>query len=170
MYIPFNEMPATARVWVYQANRSLNDTEQDYAIQRGQQFAERWAAHGQDLRSSVQIRHHHFLIVAVDEQYNAASGCSIDSSVALVRELEQQFGRQSSFSFFDRTQIAFWQDDEVHLLPMKEAKAKVSNGEISPEALTFDNTVPTKEALESRWKIPVKDSWLARYVPKEVSR
>ncbi|MEM9671119.1 MAG: hypothetical protein ACFB15_08010 [Cyclobacteriaceae bacterium] len=169
MYIPFDEMPATARVWVYQTNRPLNNIEQNYALQRGQQFASQWAAHGQDLRSSVQVLHNHFLIMAVDEQYNAASGCSIDSSVGLVRELEQQFGQQSRFSFFDRLQIAFWQDDEVHLLPMKEAKTKVSNGEISPEALMFDNTVPTKEALENRWKIPVKDSWLARFVPKEVS-
>jgi hypothetical protein len=169
MYIPFDEMPATARIWIYQANRPLNDTEQDYAIQRGQQFAEHWAAHGQDLRSSVQVRHNYFLILAVDEQYNIASGCSIDSSVALVRELEQKFTEQSSFSFFDRMQIALWQDGEVNMLPMKDAKAKVSNGEISPETLTFDNTVPTKEALESRWKIPVKDSWLARYLPKEVS-
>lgn len=169
MYIPFDEMPATARIWVYQANRPLNDTEQDYALQRGQQFASQWAAHGQDLRSSVLVQHDYFLIVAVDEQYNAASGCSIDSSVGFVRELEQKFRGPSSVSFFDRTQIAFWQEGEVLLLPMKDAKAKVSNGEILPEALIFDNTIPTKEALENRWQIPVKDSWLVRYIPKEVS-
>lgn len=167
MYIPFDEMPATARVWIYQANQKLSEDQQAYAFQLGQQFTNRWAAHGQELRSSVQLFHHYFLVVAVDEQYNAASGCSIDSSVAFVRELEQKFTTdRSTLSFFDRTQIAFWLDDEVRLIPMAQAKAQIKEGVIQPEMLTFDNTVLTKGAFDKRWKLPVKDSWLSRYLPK----
>ena len=167
MYIPFDEMPDTARVWIYQANRSLNATEEDYAFQLGQQFANRWAAHGQPLQASVQLFHRYFLVVAVDEQHYAASGCSIDSSVAFVRELEQKFTlEQFALSFFDRTQIAFWQDEQVHLIPMAQAKMQIKEGDIQPDAITFDNNVPNKEAFNIRWKIPVKSSWLARYLPK----
>ena len=167
MYIPFDEMPGTARLWIYQANRPLSAAEEAYAFQLGQQFTNRWAAHGQELRSSVQVFHHHFLVVAVDEQYNAASGCSIDSSVAYVRELEQKFTTErASFSFFDRTQIAFWQQGEVQLVPLTQAKAHIREGTLHPDTLTFDNTVPTKEAFERGWEVPVKDSWLVRYLPK----
>lgn len=169
MYLPFNEMPDTSRVWIYQANRPLSKDEETYALQLGQQFTNQWAAHGQDLRSSVQVLHSYFLVIAVDEHHHAASGCSIDSSVTLVRKLEQKFSERSSFSFFDRTQIAFWQDNEVHLLPMNEAKNEVRNGAISPDTPLFDNTVPTKGTLETKWKIPVKDSWLARYLPEAAS-
>lgn len=167
MYVPFEEMPPSARVWIYQANRELSDAEVLHALQLGQQFTDRWAAHGQPLRASVQVFHRYFLVIAVDEGYNAASGCSIDSSVALVRELEQSFtAERSSFSFFDRTQIAFWQNDAIQLYPMSQAKEQVKEGAIRSDTLTCDNTVPTKEAFETRWKIPVKASWLARYLPK----
>ncbi len=36
MYIPFEEMPAHARVWIYQASRALSATEEAYALQLGQ--------------------------------------------------------------------------------------------------------------------------------------
>ncbi len=167
MYIPFEEMPATARVWVYQANRPLSDAEEAQAIQLGQAFTNQWAAHGNALQSSVQVFYQYFLVIAVDEQYNAASGCSIDSSVAFVRELEHKFSTENTaISFFDRTQIAFWQNDAVQLLPMNQAKHAVKQGQILPDATTFDNTVLTIEAFINRWKIPVQDSWLARYLPQ----
>ncbi|WKN45539.1 hypothetical protein [Tunicatimonas pelagia] len=167
MYIPFEEMPATARIWVYQANRPLSDTEEAQTIQLGEAFANQWAAHGNALRSSVQVVYQYFLVIAVDEQYNAASGCSIDSSVAFVRELEHKFSTENtSISFFDRTQIAFWQDDAVQLLPMNQAKQAVKEGKVLPDTITFDNTVPSIEAWENRWKIPVQNSWLARYLPQ----
>lgn len=167
MYIPFDEMPDTARVWIYQANRPLSEAEESSAFQMGQKFTKGWAAHGQPLQASIQLFHHHFLVVAVDEQHSAASGCSIDSSVAFVRALEQKFtDERSSLSFFDRTQIAFWQDEEVRLVAMMQAKNQVKEGVIRPDALTFDNNVPDKEAFNARWKVPVKESWLARYLPQ----
>lgn len=169
MYIPFEEMPATARVWIYQANRPLSEAEEAQARQLGQIFTKQWAAHGNALRSSVQIFHQYFLVIAVDEQHNAASGCSIDSSVAFVRELEHKFSTgHSPINFFDRTQVAFWQDNEVQLLPMNQAKQAAKAGQIQPDTITFDNTVPTVEALKSRWTIPVQNSWLARYLSSAV--
>ena len=170
MYIPFDELPATARAWVYQTNRPLTETEESYALELGQQFTNQWAAHGNALRASVKVFHRHFLVVAVDEQFNAASGCSIDSSVAFVRELEQKFTSAGSpISFFDRTQIAFWQNDDIQLLPMNQAKKRVKEENISPDTITFNNSVTTLGAFENQWKIPVKDSWLTRYLPQSAS-
>ena len=93
MYVPFEEIPDHARVWIYQANRPLSDTETQQAQQWGRQFVEQWAAHGQGLRASVTVLHHHFLVIALDEQHHAASGCSIDSSVGFVRILEEAFSK-----------------------------------------------------------------------------
>ncbi|MEM6843279.1 MAG: hypothetical protein AAF632_13710 [Bacteroidota bacterium] len=170
MYIPFDELPNTARAWVYQTNRPLTEAEESYALQLGQQFTNQWAAHGNALRASVKVFHRYFLVVAVDEQFNAASGCSIDSSVAFVRELEQKFSSAGSpISFFDRTQIAFWQNDEIQLLPMNQAKREVKEGKVLPETTTFNNSVTTLEAFKNQWKVAVKNSWLARYLPQSAS-
>ena len=77
MHIPFETMPDHARVWIYQANRTLTTREVQQAEQWGQQFVAQWAAHGQALRASVAVLHQHFAVIALDEQHQAASGCSI---------------------------------------------------------------------------------------------
>ena len=167
MYVPFEHLPNHARVWIYQANRPLSDVEIEQTQQWGQPFVEQWAAHGQDLRASVTVRHRHFLIIALDEQHRAASGCSIDSSVGFVRSVEEAFGnRGEPISFFDRTLIAFYQDHSVKLVPLAEAKQQIADGRISPDTYTFNNLVGTKAELEDRWLVTTKDSWLARYLPK----
>lgn len=164
MYIPFEEMPGHARVWIYQADRPLSQAEEDYALQISQIFISKWAAHGKDLKSSVKIFHHQFLVIAVDETYNQASGCSIDASVSLVKELEQKFSTvQQAFSFFDRTKVAFVCDDQVFLESTKSVKEHIAEGNIKPETLTFNNLVNNKEQFEREWIVPAKDSWLARY-------
>ena len=167
MYVPFKHIPDHARMWIYQASRPLSDTEIQQTQRLGQPFVEQWAAHGQGLRASISVLHHHFLVIALDEQHHAASGCSIDSSVGFVRALEEAFGKSGQpISFFDRTLIAFYQHDAVKLVPLAEAKAQIADGHLPPDTLTFNNLIRTKADLENRWLVAIKDSWLARYLPK----
>ncbi|WKN33432.1 hypothetical protein PZB74_08810 [Porifericola rhodea] len=164
MYIPFEDMPSQARVWIYQASRPLSQAEENYAMQLGQQFAIAWSAHGKPLQASVKIFHQRFLIVAVNEDYNQASGCAIDASVALVKELEEKFSTErESFSFFDRTKVAFLYQNEVFVESTTALKKQITEGKITPDTLTFNNLVKNVEELNKGWVIPAKDSWLSRY-------
>lgn len=167
MYVPFESIPNHARVWIYQANRRLSSDEAQQVQQGGQSFVEQWAAHGQDLRATIAVFHHHFVVVALDEQHHAASGCSIDSSVGFIRSIEEAFTKSGQpINFFDRTLVAFYPSDAVTLVPLTEAKKQIADGRISPEIRTFNNLVGTKGELEDRWLTPVKVSWLSRYLPK----
>lgn len=167
MFIPFEQLPESARVWVYQANRPFTDEEERYILQQGRLFAEQWAAHGQGLRASVDVLYHHFLVIAVDEQHQVPTGCSIDNSVGFVRSVASMFQRQgASIDFFDRTLIGFLINGTVKLIPLVQAKSKISKEQIQPETLMFNNLIATKAALENQWRIPVQGSWLARYLPK----
>lgn len=165
MFVPFENMPDHARLWIYQASRNLSDVEEKAIFQLGQVFLSRWATHGKPLEASLKIYHHRFIVVAVDEQQNQASGCSIDSSVAFVKEIEQKFNTPGQpLSLFDRTLIAFRQGDDVYTLPMNEAKKQIAEGAIPEDALTFNNLVSTKAQLETAWVVPVKKSWLGKYL------
>ncbi len=164
MYIPFEDMPARARLWIYQATRPLSAAEVTYTMQLGQKFASSWAAHGKPLQASVKVFHQRFLVIAVDEDYNQASGCSIDASVALVKELEEKFATaRERFSFFDRTKVAFLHQDEVFVASTAQLKQQVSEGKIKPDTLTFNNLVSNKAQFEKEWVVPVRDSWISRY-------
>lgn len=152
-------MPGTARVWIYQADRKFTVAEEEKVQEVAQTFIESWAAHGAPLKSSFKIFHHQFLVITVDEDYNQASGCSIDSSVAFVKQIEQLLG----INFFDRTKIAFIHNDEIYLESLSNLKSQVAAGRISESTLTFNNLITSKRELDSAWVVPAKSTWMNKY-------
>lgn len=159
MYIPFDQLPPHARLWIYQANRPLTDAEQAEIKPILERFATEWSSHGTGLQASARLLHKQFLVLANNESATVASGCSIDASVNFVRELEARFG----VSFFDRTRLAFLQGDEVKLVGMSELKEKVASGEIDENTLYFDTLVNNYGDLQEAWPRPARSSWLSRY-------
>lgn len=159
MYVSFDKISDKARVWIYQSDRKFSEKETQELESGSQQFAEKWAAHGTGLTASAKVFHDQFLVLAVDESAHGASGCSIDSSVAFVKQAEQRFG----VNFFDRTKVAFLLKDEIYLESIQNLKNKIEVGEIAKDTLTFNNLVATKEEMKDNWLSPAQDTWLERY-------
>ena len=55
MYVDFNDLPNTARIWVYQADRELNSTQVEEMQKALKDFIEDWTRHGEDLKGSFAI-------------------------------------------------------------------------------------------------------------------
>ncbi len=159
MFLPFNQLPPTARVWVYQANRNFTAAEEEALAEQLTSFCQQWKAHGADLNSSFLLKYNRFVVLGVDESANMASGCSIDASVNKLKQLEAMFG----LNFMDRTQVAFLKNDELFIEPLPRVKAKVAEGKITADTPTFNNLVATVDEFKSSWIIPAKVSWLKRY-------
>ncbi|UPT69069.1 MAG: hypothetical protein M0D57_10815 [Sphingobacteriales bacterium JAD_PAG50586_3] len=77
--------PAMLRVWIYQADRLLTDSEQQMLAEASAQFVAQWSAHGTPLTAAAQVLNGYFLVLGVDEAQAQASGCSIDKSVNFVK-------------------------------------------------------------------------------------
>lgn len=150
----------SSRVWIYQSNRLLTMGEALEAEEILQSFTAKWLSHNVPVKGAAHIFFGQFIILMADETQTGVGGCSTDSSVRVIKELEQKFGIQ----LFDRTTLAFVIKDKVELLPMSQLNYAVSNGFIGPDTLYFNNVVLTKAELESNWLIPVKDSWLAKRI------
>ncbi|MCG8319270.1 MAG: hypothetical protein MI921_07205 [Cytophagales bacterium] len=159
MFVLFEEMPRDSRVWIYQADRTLSPAEIKLVEDHTQQFLEQWSAHGEGLKCSRTLLHHRFLVISVDENHHAASGCSIDSSVHFITEL----GRQLGIDWFNRTKIAFIVNSEVFIENKIDLKQKIAEGKINSDTLTFNNLVTNIEEFEQNWLIPAGDSWLSRF-------
>ncbi|MGZ5219508.1 MAG: hypothetical protein ACXWC7_05500, partial [Chitinophagaceae bacterium] len=56
--------------------------------------------------------------------------------------------------------LAFVVKEKVQLLPLSQMQYAVENGFINSDTLYFNNLVQTKEDLENKWIIAVKESWL----------
>jgi hypothetical protein len=150
-----NNLPATSRVWIYQANRILTDGEVSKANELIQGFLPQWKSHGKDLAASIEVLHNLFIVVTADEGVEAPSGCSIDSSVKLVKEIAATL----NVDFFDRLVIPYLQNDKIQLLKMFQFQEKLKAGELNEDTVVFNNLVDSKAKLESAWVVPVKESW-----------
>ncbi|GAB2797568.1 hypothetical protein HNQ93_003920 [Hymenobacter luteus] len=159
MYVPFDQLPATARIWIYQAERPFTELEIAALQPALQQFAADWTSHGRTLAASAEVRYQQFLVIGLDEAVADASGCSIDASVRFVRGLEDQFRVQ----LLEKAKLAFLMDNRVQLLDRRELRPAVTSGALSPDTLYFDNTIGTVGQLRAAWPAPAAATWLARY-------
>ena len=158
MLIPFNKMPNYARVWVYQANKNLLASEVQIIQQALENQVNNWAAHGASLVGSVQVLHNRFVVVAVDEMQNQASGCSIDASTRWLKDL----GVELNIDFFDRS-VAFLQNGELQTVEIGKIKSLVTDNILTPDTLIFNNLVPNIQEFKSSWNVKASDSWMKRY-------
>jgi hypothetical protein len=160
MFVTFDTLPDEARIWVYQSHRALTKTEQDIVLKTGQQFLDQWATHGQTLIGSIKVIEGYFVVIAVDDR-QLPSGCSIDASVALMRDL----GSKLKVDFFGRTNVPLWVDQSVQVVPMQDLKEQIKRGIVSDDTLLFNTLIQDKGGLAS-WIVSIKNSWLARYLPQ----
>ena len=159
MFVKFDKLPDTARVWIYQASTLLTDQQKKVIEGSAEEFCGQWAAHGTPLQSSFKVLHDKFLVLAVDEGFNMASGCSIDSSVRFMQMLEQKLG----ISFFDRTQVAFLINEQIFTADLKEIKTEIGSGKIDEETLTFNMQAQSLGEFNENWLVPAGNSWMKRY-------
>ncbi len=150
-----------SRVWVYQSSRLFGMGEALQIEELLSEFAEQWKSHGTPVKGAAYLFFGQFIILMADESATGVSGCSTDSSVRLIKDLEQKF----RVLLFDRTSLAFVINDKIQLLPLSQLKYSYEHGFIKPETLYFNNLVLTKKELEENWIVPVQDSWLKNKLP-----
>jgi hypothetical protein len=158
--IPEDFHPAS-RVWIYQSSRLFTIGEALEIEELLNDFVEQWHTHGAKVKGYANLLFGQFIVILADETAAGVSGCSTDSSVRLIKDIEQKF----KVDMFNRQNLAFVVKDKVQLLPLQQLKYAAENNFIEANTLYFNNLVQTKEELISNWLIPVKESWVAKKVP-----
>ena len=161
MYVSFDSLAAHARIWVYQSERAFSSFEIELINAKLQQFCEGWNTHGNLMPTSFQILEDQLIILGVDESSLGASGCSIDSSVRTLRELEKQL----EINLTDQGKVSLKKSEgHVSVFPALGIKSKVLSGEIERDTLVLNPMVKVKKDLENVW-ISANESWLNKYFP-----
>ena len=146
------------RIWIYQSSRELSAGEALLILKRLEEFTGEWKAHGKQLAARAEVRHNRFVIIFLNEQVAAATGCSIDKSVHLLKALEQEL----QIDLFDRMRIAYRKGDAIMDESRSGFEQAIQAGEVDENTIVFDNTVQSSEELDTRWEVPLKDSWHAK--------
>ena len=153
----FNELKGDGRVWIYASRRALNSTEVSEITEIFKDFCTNWSAHGSSLKSDFKIFNNQFLVLAVDEDFEAASGCSIDSSVEVFRRIENKY----QLDLFNRLNLAFLIDNQIKIIQLAQLNTAHQQGLISADTVLVDNTISSLNELRNNWHKPLAKSWAA---------
>lgn len=160
MLVPFENLPGSSRVWIYQANRSFTEEEVQEISNKLDNFIEKWTAHGADLKASYEIKYNRFITIALDQQLNAASGCSIDASVNFVQQLEKEYG----VDLLDKMNVSYKQGEFIAYKSLSDFRKMAKEKAVSPKTIVFNNLVNNKTEYLSEWEVPASESWHKRFM------
>jgi hypothetical protein len=150
----------SSRVWIYQSSRLFFISEALEMEDMLNDFATNWKSHGAPVKGFANLFFGRFIVLMADETATGVSGCSTDSSVHLIKSIEEKYKVQ----MFDRQNLAFIVKDKIQVIPLSQLEYAVENNFINGDTLYFNNTVLSKKEIIEKWIIPVKDSWLAKRV------
>ena len=159
--IDYNQLPSDSRVWIYQSNKAFTDLQTEKIQQKLEAFIKQWQSHNTPLKAWAGIKYNRFIQIIVDKSHEAPSGCSIDSSVALIKDIEKQM----QVDMFDRLNFTYKSDSDSVLSASRPEFSKLyASGAINDNTTVFNNLVSSKAELETKWEIALSDSWHSRMV------
>ncbi|MCP9767748.1 hypothetical protein EGI22_07470 [Lacihabitans sp. LS3-19] len=158
MLVDFETLPDTSKVWVYQANRMLLESEINEISKYLNGQVALWESHGSPLQASFQFFYDKFLVLGVNTEFQDPSGCSIDTSTRWLKNIQQNL----NIDFFDRS-IAYFENESLNFFPILEAKKQVLAGKISAETTVLNHQIGTLGELKSNWKLKASDSFMKKY-------
>lgn len=156
------EFDNSSKVWIYQSSRLFTMSEVFELETMLEEFVENWKSHGAAVKGYANLFYGQFIIIMADETNCAVGGCSTDSSVRLIKQVEQKF----NVDMFNRQTLAFIVKDKVQMLPISQINYAIENGFLTDATLYFNNLVATKEDLLNNWIVPINQSWLINKISK----
>ena len=142
-----SEMNPESKLWLYQSNRPLTQTEVAWTQEQIDAFVVEWAAHGTRLKAAGSVLNPYFIALAVDRTQADASGCSIDSSVRFLKQL----GQELNVDFFNR--LYHW----VELLSGEVMKVHFKKLTEYPEGFVFNPLLTRLGDLDDKFKVEVSE-------------
>jgi hypothetical protein len=159
MYTPFDTLPEESKIWIYQSNRKFSDLEMSEIETGLKEFVENWAAHGTSLTASYLLKYNRFIIFAVNQEDQMASGCCIDASVAFIQNLEQKY----KVDLLDKMNVTFKVGEHVAHKTLIDFKKMAKDKAVTSETIVFNNLVNNIAEFNESWETTAEDSWHGRF-------
>ena len=160
MLVDFDLLPEESRVWIYQANRSFSDDELLEIKDKLNVFIQNWTAHGSDLQSGYTIKYKRFIVIALNQNLNNATGCSIDASVHFIQRIEKDY----NVDLMDKMNVSYKQGDFVAYKTLLDFKKMAKDKAVSKNTIVFNNMVNNIAEFKENWEVPASESWHSRFL------
>ena len=154
MLSDFHTLPEESRIWLYAAENALSKDHQNYILKVISEDLKGWNAHKQDLTAGVTILENHFIVIALDESKNGASGCSIDTLQKTIQKIEKEL----SIPLMNRLNVFCEIEGGIVCVPSFKLESIAKS-----DTPFYDLTIFTKSDLNTYLK-PISEGWCAHLV------
>jgi hypothetical protein len=151
-------MSPESKIWIYFSEQAFTATALDIINKACESFCQSWTAHDQALKANFKIPYKQFIVLMVDESQTKASGCSIDKSVAFMRNL----GTELQINFFNRLAIPFLENNQVVSYAYQNISHLFEKGMINYDSQIFNLQVNNLGEFEQSFILPFEQHWLAK--------
>jgi hypothetical protein len=159
MYIPFENLPEESKIWIYPSNRKFSEQEEAAIETDLKLFLDSWDSHGTGLESSYQIKYNRFILLAVNQEVQPASGCSIDKSVQFIQQLEQKY----QVDLLDKMNVTYKTGEHIAHKTLLDFKKMAKEKAVSEHTIVFNNLVNSIQEFNDCWEVPAAESWHSRF-------
>lgn len=143
----FPELPDHSRIWIYLSDRKFTEAESSEIEHAIEAFVESWTSHQNRVKAAGTLLFSQCIILALDEDVEAASGCSIDSSVHLIKSLGQKY----NVDFFNRLNMLVLIHGEVKMVHYHELESYEQHK-------IFNPSIDKLKDLRENWLVPLKET------------
>lgn len=148
-----------SRVWTYIISKELNTQELTDLAKDGNSFVKTWTAHEQQLTAGFEVFKNRIIVVHVDEDVHSASGCSIDKLTRFIKETEKKY----AIELMNRLLVALKKDNGVEIVHSSKIKEMLAAGSINEDTLVYNTSVSNNDEYKN-WEMPLKNTWLNKYL------
>ena len=159
MFVDFKSLSNDSRVWIFQSIQMIDNTTIEKIKSKLKLFLDNWKSHQMNFKSSFEIRNNTFIIIAADES-NLVSGCSIDSLINFIKELESLFDLQ----LMDKLHVKYIFNNEIQTKHLNDFKILCHSIDKNQELMVFNNLVKNIYELNHNWNVDVRESWHKKYL------
>ena len=143
----FPSLPDHSRVWIYICNREFTPSEVETVTSTIDQFVRSWKAHQKSLTAAGTLLLNRCVVFAVNEHDEQITGCSIDGSVNLIKEMEQQY----KVDFFNRLNMLISSNGNTKMVSYHDL-------ENHKEDWIYNPNIQTLKEIREKWLVPIKET------------
>ena len=153
----FSQFPPESKIWVYAANRTLT-TQEVLAVETSLQvFTQSWTAHEMQMRAASVVLYNQIVVIALDETQHSISGCGIDKSVKLMKDL----GEQLKVNFFNRMQVLCLFSETLQIFDKNSLQLAINAGEVDANTQVWNPVVANLGEFLNKGFVKLSDLWMA---------
>ena len=149
-----------SKIWIYFSSAPIKGEKKDFVSSKLEHFCKDWTAHNQQLKSSFDIIDEHFIILCVDESLNTATGCSIDKSVYVLKEISNYL----QINLFDRMLLPYYNGNGVEYCHFQDISNLYKSKTITDDTHFYNLAIHFLSDLQTEFKLPLKQHWLSKHI------